>query len=125
MGSDFRVNLYRRALKTDEHGVVVPEPDEPEPGPDGTENETSGPENETNETKSETDPTNARTEKEGGIKQSATEKKLLMAISESPEISQKQLSELTSIPLGAIKRILPELQRKGALKRIGSNWRGK
>ena len=40
-------------------------------------------------------------------------------------ITQKRLHEQTKISMGTIKRIIPELQKKGIIKREGNNRSGK
>jgi predicted HTH transcriptional regulator len=53
------------------------------------------------------------------------EKKVIQAIRENPEITQKQLTQTTGITIGTIKRILPRLQEKGKIERRGSRRSGK
>ena len=98
MGSDFRVNLYRKAAVVDQNGVIDPK------GHD-TKNETNDTKNETNDTKNET--------------------LLLKLIQEDPTITQKELKEKMQISLITVKRIMNELQNKGRIQRIGSNRSGK
>lgn len=50
---------------------------------------------------------------------------LLAMIREKNNITQRQMHEETGISLGTIKRILPRLQEKGVLQRIGSRKTGK
>lgn len=52
------------------------------------------------------------------------EQKILFILKESPTITQKDISERTGISLGTVKRILPKLQEKGALVRIGNRRSG-
>ncbi|MCD7818526.1 MAG: winged helix-turn-helix transcriptional regulator [Lachnospiraceae bacterium] len=113
MGSDFRVNLYRRVLYIDQNGVVIPNRVKVE----GT-NETNETKSETDETKSEADETKNETDL------GHNEEKLLEAIRINPDITQKQLHEVTGISISTIKRILPELQKKEKLIRIGSRRAG-
>ena len=52
------------------------------------------------------------------------EQKILHILKESPTITQKVISERTGISLGTVKRILPKLQVKGVLVRIGNRHSG-
>ena len=52
------------------------------------------------------------------------EQKILHILKESSTITQKDTSERTGISLGTVKRILPKLQEKGALVRIGNRRSG-
>ncbi len=45
------------------------------------------------------------------------EQVILAAIRKKPELTQKQLHDATEIPLGTIKRILPDCRRR-------ENWKG-
>jgi predicted HTH transcriptional regulator len=56
---------------------------------------------------------------------SSEELTVLELVQEKDDITQKQLHEQTGISLGTIKRILPRLQEKGMLKRIGNLRKGK
>lgn len=66
-----------------------------------------------NETKTATDETNA-------TDLNADELAVLAAIRKRPDLTQKQLHNETGIALGTIKRILPRLQEKGKLERVGN-----
>ncbi len=142
-GSDFRINLYRKALNTDLRGVINPV--------DGSQNgviteymkETLGRRNGTKELENETKDAPNET-KEGGnetkehrhetksetnhndteIKLTPREIQLLEQIRLNPGVTQMRLSEVTEIPLSTIKRILPELQKKGILTRTGTHRSG-
>lgn len=78
-------------------------------------------ENATNETKGATNETNTATEPA----LNRDEKLILSLIKEEPHITQKQLHEETGISLGTVKRILPRLQEKGVIVRIGNRRSGK
>lgn len=73
-------------------------------------NETSATKNETNETK---------------VELNEDEKEVISLIKKNPEITQKKLHEESGISLGTIKRILPRLQEKGVIERIGNKRSGK
>lgn len=73
-------------------------------------NETSATKNETNETE---------------VELNEDEKKVISLIKKNPEITQKKLHEEAGISLGTIKRILPRLQEKGIIERIGNKRSGK
>ena len=82
--------------------------------------------NVTKETKSATkDATKATKERQRELNLSEDELLLLKLIHERNNITQKQLHEKTGISLGTIKRILPRLQEKGVLQRIGGRKAGK
>ena len=50
---------------------------------------------------------------------------LLKLMNNKNTITQKQMHEETGISLATIKRVLPRLQKKGVLQRIGSRKSGK
>lgn len=77
--------------------------------------------NETNETNRDTNETSP----EADFDLSEDEKRVLIIIKENPVITQKVLAETAGISLGTIKRILPKLQEKGILVRIGNKRSGK
>ena len=96
MGSDFRVNLYRRSAKLDYNGVVDPRVDE------------------TNDTKVETNDTKVET----------NEEVMLRLIGKNPFITQKELKEEMQVSLATIKRLMSELQKDGKIQRKGSSRKG-
>lgn len=98
MGSDFRINLYRKAADVDANGVINPK------------------DSSNNATNSATDATNSLTE---------DEKKVIEAIRTKSDATQKEMQAMTGITLGTIKRILPRLQAKGLIERIGNRRFGK
>lgn len=51
--------------------------------------------------------------------------KILKLIKGKPSITQREIQEITDIPMGTIKRILPRLQKRGVLERIGNKRSGK
>ena len=55
---------------------------------------------------------------------SDNEQSVLNAIRSNPKITQKQLQEATGITLGTIKRLLPKLQEKEKLERVGNRRSG-
>lgn len=73
--------------------------------------------NETGATKNETNATK--------VELNEDEKKVISLIKKNPEITQKKLHEESGISLGTIKRILPRLQEKGIIERIGNKRSGK
>ena len=50
---------------------------------------------------------------------------IVRLIKENPSITQSELQKKTGISLGTIKRILPKLQEKGILVRVGGKRFGK
>lgn len=73
---------------------------------------------ETNATNHETDATDY------AVSLTENEQSVLKMIRSNPKITQKQLQETTGITLGTIKRLLPKLQEKGKLERIGNRRSG-
>ena len=59
------------------------------------------------------------------IRLTKDEMKVIDLIRSNPEVTQAQLHEITGITLGTIKRILPRLQEKGKIERIGNRRSGK
>ena len=55
---------------------------------------------------------------------SDNEQSVLNAIRSNPKITQNQLQEATGITLGTIKRLLPKLQEKEKLERVGNRRSG-
>lgn len=92
------------------------------------ENEVFIAESATDATESATDATESATEKREvsviGDNLRAEERKLLFFIKQNPRITQRELYEASGISLGTIKRILPGLQKKGKLIRIGNRRSG-
>ena len=113
MGSDFRVNLFRKVASVDMNGVVDPK----KFASNAINMVKDATESATNATKVVKDATN--------VPFSLGEQQVLDAICNNTSITQKELHELTGITLGTIKRILPRLQEKGILERIGSRRTGK
>jgi ATP-dependent DNA helicase RecG len=101
MGSDFRVNLYRKAANVDLNGVINPK--------DSATDATNSATNATNATDSLTE----------------DEKKVIDSIRVKADATQKELQSMTGITLGTIKRILPRLQEKGMIERVGNRRSGK
>ena len=50
---------------------------------------------------------------------SEAEKSICRVIHDNPSITQKMIHDQTGISLGTIKRILPDLQQRGVLVRVG------
>lgn len=105
MGSDFRVNLYRKAADVDANGVINPK------------------NSSNNATNSATDATNGATDATNSLTED--EKKVIEAIRTKSDATQKEMQAMTGITLGTIKRILPRLQAKGLIERIGNRRFGK
>ena len=101
MGSDFRINLYRKELATDFHGVIDPL------GTNGTKNGTNG----TNGTST--------------VKKWEDEEKGVALIRENEKITQKQMSKKTGLSIRTIKRMTVELQKSGKILRVGNSRSGK
>lgn len=80
--------------------------------------------NHVDETKPATNATNATKPATDLNDPSEDEQVILAAIRKKPDLTQKQLHDATEIPLGTIKRILPRLQAKGKLERVGNRRQG-
>lgn len=83
---------------------------------------------ETNATNCETNATNCEpnvTDSGVDISLSEDEKKVLIIIKDNPLITQTVLAKSSGISLGTIKRMLPQLQEKGVLVRVGNKRSGK
>lgn len=108
MGSDFRINLYRKRPVVDSYGVVEPKyVSEREIFYDAK----AG-------TKVGTD----------GVITSeilTDEEKLISLIRGNGEITQKQMSQKTGLPLRTIKRMTVQLQKSGKIHRVGNSRSGK
>lgn len=115
MGSDFRINLYRKRPVIDAYGVVDPKTIV-KSDRIYVINEC---ESDTIDTNSDTIDTNDTVYKEGQI-----EDILLSIIRENGRITQKQMSLKTGLSLRTIKRMTAGLQRSGKLVRIGNNRSG-
>lgn len=113
MGGDFRINLFRKEAEVDENGVI-----NPKSAANGITSDA------TNETKYATDETNLPSGAMTTIVFSENERLLVSAIRTNAHITQKQLHEVTGIALGTIKRLLPKLQEKGVIERIGNRRSG-
>ena len=111
MGSDFRINLYRKKADFDRNGVIDPK----ETGTNGTETGTNGTESGANKSK-------------GGTsfdhRLSVNEKAIVKMIQSNPKITQKDICEKTGIPMRTVKRTMSGLQKSGKIQREGSNRNG-
>lgn len=94
---------------------------EPLNATNGTESATNEPLNATNVVESATDDVNVVPE----WNLTENEKKIVLLMKEEPTVTQKAICEKTGIPVGTVKRILPRLQKKGVISRVGNNRSGK
>ena len=99
MGSDFRINLYRKKAITDQNGVVDPR------GHD------------TNDTKVDTNDTKVDTN-------DTYEKAILNIIQNDPSVTQKSIGKKLGISIATVKRIMRSLQKRGWIQREGSSRNG-
>jgi len=113
-GTSFRINIFRKPAETDQYGVVKPETDETIHGMNDTKPETDETKHETDETK-QTFAHEAMTE---------SEQKVLKAISIDPKSTQKELAVETGLSISTIKRIIPSLQERNVIQRIGTSRKG-
>ncbi len=122
MGSDFRINLYRKRPVVDSYGVVEPKyVSEREIFYDakaGTKVGTDG-------TKVGTDGTKVGTDGVITSEILTDEEKLISLIRGNGEITQKQMSQKTGLPLRTIKRMTVQLQKSGKIHRVGNSRSGK
>lgn len=126
MGSDFRVNLYRKELDVDIYGVIAPNESAKIAESSGL-NETDGTKVGTNGTKVGTDGTNGTNGTKVAMfdRVKEEEERLLSVIREDETITQKQMSEKTGMSLRRIKRMTVELQKAGKIVRTGNSRVGK
>lgn len=106
MGSDFRINLYRRKPVTDAYGVIAPQL-------------TGVRENRCYAIKSE---------KRAAFVSStelSNEEKLLLLIRANESVTQIQMSDYTGLSLRTIKRMTVKLQKEEKIVRIGNSRFGK
>ena len=87
MGSDFRINLYRKKAAVDQNGVIDPK-----------ERDTD----DTNDTKVEPNDTN--------------EKAILHILQADPKATQKDIGKMLGISLATVKRLMNTLQKDGRSK---------
>ena len=107
MGSDFRINLYRKKAAIDRNGVIDPR----KYGTNGTEVGTNGTEVGTN----------------GAVpnyKQNINEEIILHMIQDSPKMTQNDICEKSGIPLRTVKRLMTNLKKDGKIQRKGSSRNG-
>ena len=113
MGSDFRVNLYRKQAVTDYLGVVNPK--------EASLNETNG-------TDTVSIATTAKTAAKATVKLpialTPTEKKIISNIQENPYITQEELGENVGLSVDGVRYVIRQLKAKGVLRREGSNRHG-
>lgn len=100
MGSDFRINLYRKDAATDQNGVIDPKVS----GTNGTKVGTNGTDTE--------------------HKPDVNDKAIMQVIQDNQKITQKDICAKTGIPLRTVKRTMSELQKAGKLRREGTNRNG-
>lgn len=100
MGSDFRINLYRKKAVTDQNGVIDPK----KCGTNGTKNDTNG----TNH----------------DYKRNTNEEIILCMLQDNPQVTQNDICGKSGIPLRTVKRLMNNLKKDGKIRRRGSNRNG-
>lgn len=100
MGSDFRINLYRKKTAIDRNGVIDPR----KYGTNGTKVGTNG--------------------AVPNYKQNINEEIILHMIQESPKMTQNDICEKSGIPLRTVKRLMTNLKKDGKIQREGSSRNG-
>ena len=127
MGSDFRVNLYRKAAVVDQNGVVDPK------GHD-TKNETNDTKIETNDatqsttqtTQSTTQTTQSTTQttQENILKFTEEDKHILALVHDNPAFTQKELAMELGWTVDRVKYYLNKMKKQQIIKRVGSSHKG-
>ena len=143
MESAFRVNLYRPAMGGQLKDKFVIEPVESQSEPVEPDNATLKPEDATLKPEDATlKPENATLKPENAtlkpnvpnsqerlqkspVSISDAERKVLQILAISPLLTQTELAQKSGISIFTIKRMLPELRKKGLIKRTGSRRDGK
>ena len=92
MGSDFRINLYRKKAAIDQNGVIDPQ------------------ERDTNDTNVEPNDN--------------TEESILSIITKNPQATQGAIAKEVGASLSTVKRLMRNLQKRGKLRREGTNRNG-
>ena len=103
LGSDFRVNLYRRKFDTDRYGIKNPTV-----------------QNHVNETNFSTIDTIDTIRETNDI----DKEKVTALIQANPTITQMKLQKETGLSLSTVKRVMAELKKSGKVVRIGNNRSG-
>ena len=113
-GTSFRINIFRKEAETDQYGVVRPETKHETNDTDATKHDTN-----------DTDATKHETKQTFDYKSlTASEQKILTAIKADSQATQQKLAEVTGLSISTIKRLIPELQKKGVMRRVGSSRKG-
>ena len=110
MGSDFRINLYRKKAAIDRNGVIDPR-----------KQDTNDTKTDTNDTKIDTNDTEINID---DIKMSLNEKAILCTLQRNPKATQKELCKELGVSIATIKRLTDILQKTGRLYREGSRRGG-
>lgn len=113
MGSDFRVNLYRKAAVVDQNGVVDPK------GYD-TKNETNDTKIETNDATQST----TQTTQENILKFTEEDKHILALVHDNPAFTQKELAMELGWTVDRVKYYLNKMKKQQIIKRVGSSHKG-
>ncbi len=106
MGSDFRVNLYRKAAVVDQNGVIDPK------GHDTK--------NETNDT---TQTTQSATQ-ENILKFTEKDKHILALVHDNHAFTQKELAMELGWTVDRVKYYLNKMKKQQIIKRVGSSHKG-
>lgn len=118
LGSDFRINLYRKESHTDLNGVIVPKKNMENNGKYGTKNDTkTGP----GDTNPEPNDTKVDTKTDAG---DTNEEDVLMILRKAPEATQREIGRELNVSLATVKRLMSRLKRSGRLERRGSSRSG-
>lgn len=106
LDSDFRVNLYRRKMDFDEHGVVDP-----------TQGTTQ------DDTKTTQDTTQA-TQGTTQVSFSKEDKAVLALIQANPSMTQKEMAMELGWKIDRVKYYLNKLKKNNVIQRVGSSQKG-
>ena len=107
MGSDFRINLYRKKTVVDQNGVIDPRGCDTETGTNDTETGTNDTIININDTE-----------------MNRTEEAILSILQRNPKATQKELARALGVSITTIKRFTDALQKNGRLYREGSRRGG-
>ena len=109
LDSDFRVNLYRRTMEFDQHGVV-------DPIKNTTQDTTQATQGTTQATRDDTKTTQAAL--------SEDDKAVLELIRNNPSMTQKEMEMELNWKIDRIKYYLNKLKKNKVIQRVGSSQKG-
>ncbi len=131
LGSDFRINLYRKRAQFDSCGVIEPGSRDTNQSAFDTKVDTIDTNRDTNQkaadTKVDTIDTNRDTN-QGAFDTKVgivdTNQAILKMINDKPQLTQKEIAVILKISLSTVKRVMKEQQQQGIILRCGSTRNG-